>query len=334
MGNVLKYVTPPHIACRLPGALMAGTFELITPPHAPLNTDGSLNLSIVERQAEHFSTTGIAGVFVSGTTGESLSLTVPERLDLAKRWIDVCRETDIDVIVQVGHNCVEDARQMAEHAQSNGADAIATMAPSFLKPANVDELINCCMPVAQAAGDLPFYLYDIPVMTDVCLPMPEFLSKAKEQIPNLKGLKFTNPDLVQLQECLHLGDAGSGHGDFEILFGCDEFMLAGVMFGCPGAVGSTYNFAASHYRAMVDSFESGDVAAARTGQYEAVRMIRTLQKYSFLPAAKSVMSFLGIDCGPVRAPLNNLSPAQKSLLRAELQQLPAFAGVHLELAVS
>ena len=89
------------------------------------------------------------------------------------------------------------------------------------------------MPVAQAAGDLPFYLYDIPVMTDVCLPMPEFLSKAKEQIPNLKGLKFTNPDLVQLQECLHLGDAGSGHGDFEILFGCDEFMLAGVMFGAP-----------------------------------------------------------------------------------------------------
>lgn len=311
---------------------MAGTFELIAPPHAPLHKDGSLNLSIVERQAKHFAATGIAGVFVSGTTGESLSLTVPERLDLAKRWIDVCRETDIDVIVQVGHNCVEDARRMAEHAQSNGADAIATMAPSFLKPGNVDDLINCCVPVAQAAGDLPFYLYDIPMMTDVRLPMPEFLAKAKEQIPNLKGLKFTNPDLVQLQECLHLGGTSADTGEFEILFGCDEFMLAGVMFGCPGAVGSTYNFAACHYRAMINSFEGGDIAAARTGQHEAVRMIRTLQRYSFLPAAKSVMSFLGIDCGPVRAPLSNLSPAQKSLLRDELQSLPAFAGVDLELA--
>ena len=313
---------------------MTGTFELIAPPHAPFHDDGSLNLSIVERQAEHFSETGIAGVFVSGTTGESLSLTVPERLDLAKRWIDVCRETDIDVIVQVGHNCVEDARQMAAHAQSEGADAVATMAPSFLKPANVDDLINCCVPVAQAAGDLPFYLYDIPVMTDVRLPMPEFLAKAKEQIPNLKGLKFTNPDLVQLQECLHLGGTSADTGEFEILFGCDEFMLAGVMFGCPGAVGSTYNFAAAHYRSMINSFESGDIAAARTGQHEAVRMIRTLQKYSFLPAAKSVMSFLGINCGPVRAPLHNLSASQKSMLRAELQELPAFSGVDLELAVS
>jgi N-acetylneuraminate lyase len=313
---------------------MAGTFELIAPPHAPFHADGSLNLSVVERQAEHFAATCIDGVFVSGTTGESLSLTVQERLDLAKRWIDVCRETDIDVIVQVGHNCVEDARQMAEHAQSNGADAVATMAPSFLKPASVDDLINCCIPVAQAAGDLPFYLYDIPVMTDVRLSMPEFLTKAKDQIPNLKGLKFTNPDLVQLQECLHIGDEGSGHGEFEILFGCDEFMLAGVMFGCPGAVGSTYNFAASHYRAMIESFECGDLAAARVGQHEAVRMIRTLQKYSFLPAAKSVMSFLGIDCGPVRAPLSNLSKAEKSLLKAELQTLPAFTGVDLELAAS
>jgi N-acetylneuraminate lyase len=311
---------------------MAGTFELIAPPHAPFHPDGSLNLAVVDRLAEHYSATGIAGVFVAGTTGESLSLTVPERLDLAKHWIDVCRETDIDVIIQVGHNCVEDARQMAAHAQQVGADAIATMAPSFLKPATVDDLINCCIPVAQAAGDLPFYLYDIPVMTDVRLPMPEFLAKAKEQIPNLKGLKFTNPDLVQLQECLHLGGDSAETGEFEILFGCDEILMAGAMLGCPGAVGSTYNFAAGHYRAMINSFEAGDMVAARTGQHEAVRMIRTLQKYSFLPAAKSVMSFLGIDCGPVRAPLSNLSSSQKSLLRAELQDLPAFAGIDLELA--
>jgi len=311
---------------------MAGTFELIAPPHAPFHADGSLNLPIVEQLAEHFSATGIAGVFVSGTTGESLSLTVPERLDLAKRWIDVCRESEIDVIVQVGHNCVEDSRQMAAHAQTEGADAIATMAPSFLKPANVDDLIACCSPVAQAAADLPFYLYDIPVMTNVRLPMAEFLTKAKEQIPNLKGLKFTNPDLVQLQECLHLGGDNAEYGEFEILFGCDEILLAGAMFGCPGAVGSTYNFAAGHYRSMIDAFEAGDLRTAQNGQHEAVRMIRTLQKYSFLPAAKAVMSFIGIDCGPTRAPISNLSAAQKSLLRAELQELPAFASVDLALA--
>jgi N-acetylneuraminate lyase len=236
---------------------------------------------------------------------------------LAKRWIDVCRSTNLHVIIQVGHNCIADAQMMAAHAERSGADAIATLTPSFLKPATVDDLIACCKPVAEAAPNLPFYLYDIPAITEVRLSMPEFLERGKEQILNLKGLKFTNSDLVQLQECLHLNDA-----EFDILFGCDEILLTSVLLGCQGAVGSTYNFAATHYRGMLDAFEAGDLPAARQAQFEAVQMIRCLQKYSFLPAAKKVMSFLGIDCGPVRAPLSNLTSEQTAALQADLAQHP------------
>jgi N-acetylneuraminate lyase len=295
-------------------------FAFIAPPHAPFNADGSLNLNAVEKQAEHFEQNGIAGVFVSGTTGESQSLTVQERLDLAERWIDVCRSTELQVIIQVGHNCIEDAKTMAAHAERCGADAIATLAPSFLKPASVDDLIACCKPVAEAAANLPFYLYDIPVMTEVRLPMTEFLQRGKEQILNLKGLKFTNPDLVQLQECLHLNE-----GEFDILFGCDEILLTSILLGCRGAVGSTYNFCAPHYRGMVDAFEAGNLVAARDAQFQAVQMIRCLQKYSFLPAAKAVMSFLGIDCGPVRAPLSNLKAGQLEELKADFEKLEAVS---------
>jgi N-acetylneuraminate lyase len=300
-------------------------FAFIAPPHSPFHSDGSLNLDAVEKQAAHFEQTGIVGVFVAGTTGESQSLTVQERLDLAKRWIDVCRSTDLQVIIQVGHNCIADAKTMAAHAERSGADAIASLAPSFLKPATVDDLIACCKPVAEAAANLPFYLYDIPAMTEVRLPMTEFLQRGKEQILNLKGLKFTNPDLVQLQECLHLNDA-----EFDILFGCDEILLTSALLGCRGAVGSTYNFCVMHYRAMMDAFDAGDLSTARDAQFQAVKMIRCIQKYSFLPAAKAIMSFLGIDCGPVRAPLSNLSHEQISELRSEFAQLeaaPEFAAV-------
>lgn len=293
-------------------------FALIAPPHAPFHADGSLNLDTVEKQAEHFDRTGIAGVFVSGTTGESQSLTVQERLDLATRWIDVCRSTKLHVIIQVGHNCVADAATMAAHAERCGADSVATLTPSFLKPATVDDLIACCKPVADAAPSLPFYLYDIPVITEVRLPMVQFLERGKNQIHNLKGLKFTNPDLVQLQECLHLNG-----GEFDILFGCDEILLTSALLGCRGAVGSTYNFAAAHYHGMMDAFESGDLHTAREAQFQAVKMIRSLQKYSFLPAAKAVMSFLGIDCGPVRAPLSNLRSDQVALLRSDFEKLEA-----------
>lgn len=306
---------------------MTATFDLIAPPLAPFHADGSLNLAAVEPMAGHFIEHGVAGVFVCGTSGESQSLTVQERIALSQRWLDVTRDTNLHVIVQVGHNCIEDARVMAKHAQSEGADAIATLTPSFLKPASVDELIECCRPVAEAAGDLPFYLYDIPSVTDVSLPMPEFLQKGKDAMPNLRGLKFTNTDLMQLQECLHVND-----GEFDILFGCDQIMLAGMMFGCRGAVGTSYNFAAGHFRWLIDAYHEGDVATARRLQHEAVRMIRVLEKYGFLSAAKVLMCSLGIDCGPVRSPLKRLTSEQKSQLLAELSREPALADVELATA--
>ena len=296
---------------------MLTPFDLIAPPHTPFHPDGSLNLDTVEKLAAHFERDKLAGVFVAGTTGESQSLTVDERVRLAERWVDVCRSTDMTVIVQVGHNCVADACTLAAAAQRNGADAVASLAPSFLKPDSVDDLIECCRPVAEAAPDLPFYLYDIPVVTDVRLPMPEFLEKATERIPNFKGLKFTNPDLVALQECLTVND-----GQYDILFGCDEIMLAAVMFGCPGAVGTNYNFAAPHFYRMIENFHAGNVAEAVQGQREAVRLIRVCLEYGFLPAAKAIMSFLGIDCGPTRAPIRPLTETQIADLCRKVESLP------------
>lgn len=301
------------------------SFQLYAPPHAPMAPDGSLNLNVVEHQAERLIRDGVSGVFVSGTTGESQSLTVPERLELAGRWLDVTRSTNLRVIIQVGQNAVADAVTMAAHAQREGADAIATLAPSFLKPDSIDALIDCCLPVAAAAPDLPFYLYDIPALTNVRLSMSEFLEKAADRIPSLKGLKFTNPDLVELQACL-----ASQDGRFDIMFGCDEILLAGVLFGCDAAVGTTYNFCAPHVLAMIDAFEAGDLQTARQRQLQSVHLIRTLQRYSFPSAAKAAMSLLGIDCGPVRPPLTRLSMPQKSALLEELRQSPVFA--HLNAA--
>ena len=87
-------------------------------------------------------------------------------------------------------------------------------------------------------------------------------------------------------------------------------LLAAVMFGCPGAVGTNYNFAAPHFYRMIENFHTGNVAEAVQGQREAVRLIRVCQEYGFLPAAKAIMSFLGIDCGPTRAPIRPLTETQ------------------------
>lgn len=97
---------------------------LVAAAHTPFHRDGSLELSVVERQAEHMSAHNLGVVFICGTTGESHSLTVAERRQLAQRWMEVARGRLLQVIVQVGTNCQADARALAAHAESLGARAV------------------------------------------------------------------------------------------------------------------------------------------------------------------------------------------------------------------
>jgi len=290
--------------------------KLIAPPHTPLDVRGELNLGIVERQAEHFQKTGVSGVFVCGSTGEGPSLTVNERLALAERWVEVARSSNLDVIVQVGSNCQPDAIRLAEHAAATGAQAVSSLAPCYFKPSSVDDLIDFFEPIAKAASSLPFYFYDIPALTGVALPTVEFLQRAAERLPNLAGVKYTNGDLIQFQECVRLDG-----GRYEIWFGCDEALLAGYALGASGAVGSTYNFAAPLYHEMIAAYDEGDGEAARRLQAKSVELIRTCQSFGYSAAAKAVMSIIGIDCGPVRSPLRNLTAEQMKRLRQQLERL-------------
>ena len=146
---------------------------LTTATHTPFHPDGSLNLSVVEAQASHLLNQGVGAVFIGGTTGESHSLTVQERLALAERWTDVVQGSPLRVVVHVGGNCLADARTLAAHAAGRGAAAIAALAPSYFKPRSLDLLIACCADIAAAAPETPFYFYDIPVLTGVAFSMPD-----------------------------------------------------------------------------------------------------------------------------------------------------------------
>lgn len=297
--------------------------KLIAPPHTPFDCNGKLNLAVVQQQAEHYRTAGVSGVFICGSTGEGQSLTVPERMQLAEEWMKAGKAAKLDVIVQVGHNCQEDSIRLASHAAEVGADAISSLAPSYFKPARVEDLVDFFVPIAGAASDLPFYFYDIPALTGVSLPTVDFLRQGSELLPNLAGVKYTNSDLVQFQECVRFDG-----GKYEIWFGCDEVLLAGYALGARGAVGSTYNFAASLYHEMIAAHDAGDGETARGLQALSVALVRVCQSYGYMAAAKSVMSMMGIDCGPVRPPLPNLTVEQMEQLRRELEQLdlPGFPG--------
>jgi N-acetylneuraminate lyase len=292
---------------------------LVAATHTPFLPDGLLNLAAVEKQAEHLLRDGVGTVFVGGTTGEGHSLTVEERLSLARRWGEVVRGSALRLVVHVGANALADARAMASQAQSLGASAISALAPSYFKPASLDDLVSCCAEIAGAAPAVPFYFYDIPAMTGVRLPMPEFLDIAPGRIPTLAGLKFTNPDMMAFQQCLR----GQG-GRFDVLWGMDEYLLAALALGAEGAVGSSYNFAAPVYHRVMAAFSRGDLAAASAEQFRSVRLIGLLAGFGSMAAAKAVMGFLGVDVGPARLPHANLSEEQHTRLRSDLERLGFF----------
>ena len=292
---------------------------LIAAPHTPFNSDFSLNLDCVPKQAAHLVATGVKGAFVAGTTGESLSLTTTERIDLFHAWGKAAKESGIIFIAHIGHNSLPDAQSLAEAAQAAGAEAIGAMAPTFFKPTDAGALVNWFARITEPARGLPFYFYDIPSMTGVSIDTKEFVQSAGERIPSFAGVKYTNPDRDQLQAILAL----ENHS-LDMLWGCDEELLDGLELGCLGAVGSSYNFAAGIYQSIIKAYESSDLDEAKHWQSRSVALIDTLKSHGYLHSAKAVMDMVGVDCGPARPPLPQLTEEERSALRAQLESLGFF----------
>ncbi|MCA8985949.1 MAG: dihydrodipicolinate synthase family protein, partial [Planctomycetaceae bacterium] len=181
-----------------------------------------------------------------------------------------------------------------------------------------------CAEIAGAAPELPFFFYDIPGFTGVSLSMPQFLDAVADRIPNLSGIKFTNPDGMMFQQCLHHQD-----GAFSILWGTDECLLAGLALGATGAVGSTYNFAAPLYHRIMAAFAANDFEKGRFEQKRSVDLVARLASIGYMGAAKAVMGFLGVPVGPARLPQANPDKDQITSLRADLEEMGFFDWVRV-----
>lgn len=291
---------------------------LIAAPFTAMDEDGSVNLDTIEKQAKLLIDNGVKGAFICGTTGEGMSLTIEERMEIAKQWQEVARE-DLIIIVHAGHTCMSDSQKLAAHAQKIGADAIAVMAPCFYKPANVEDLVSFCAEIAAEAQELPFYYYHIPGMTGVDFLMKDFLEAAADEIPTLAGVKFSYNDLMDFSLCANLDN-----GRFNMLFGSDEILIAALSLGADGAVGSTYNYAAPLYGRLIAAYKAGDISAARKEQIRSQEMVSFLLKYGGIPTGKAIMKIIGLDCGSVRSPLKDLSKEQYDELVNGLKQIGFF----------
>lgn len=291
---------------------------LIAATFTPFDHNGNLKLEVIPQYAQHIIRKGIDGVFVCGTSGEGLLMTVEERTKVLEAWMPY--HESLQIVAHVATTNYLDSRQLAAHANGLGVDAIACMGPCYLPPQRAEELVEYNKIIAAAAGNTPYYYYHLPNVSGVHVKMNTFLKLASGVIPNLTGIKFTSFDLMDMQECILMEN-----GRFNIMHGHDEILLSGLAAGVRGGVGTSFNLIPEIYKGIIDSFEAGDWEVARTLQLRSVDFVKLMLKYeNSVVSTKAMLNLAGLELGPCRLPLRNLTEKEILSLEEDLKSLEFY----------
>lgn len=293
---------------------------LIAATFTPFHEDGTVNTSVIPAYAALLKSNGVAGAFVNGSSGEGVLLANDERKLLAEKWAAYSDE-NFKVIVHVGSTSVAIAKELAAHAATlPGVDAIASMAPNFFPSSEVPIIADYCRQVAGAAPQLPFYYYHLPAATGTHIKVHELLRYAGSSIPNLAGVKYTHVDFMDMHQCLQLED-----GRFDVLHGHDEILINGLVLGVKGAIGTTFNFIPHVYHRIIAAFHANDLDAARRHQMQSIEIVSIMLRYvNAIVGGKAIMKLAGVDCGPCRTPLRNLTQHEFESLENQLAEAGFF----------
>lgn len=300
------------------------TTKLISAAFTPMRDNGStVNLEKIGIYYKTLKANGVKGTMICGTTGEGYSLSIEERIELAKEWNSVI-EDGFELMVHVGHNAIPEIKKLVESFVSLNSSAIVLSPPIFFKPADIDNLIDFLSECIGNRASSNFYYYHIPSMTGVEFPMIQFLNRVQERGINLKGIKYTHEDISEYSDCVKNGDH-----HFDMIFGRDELLFDALKFGAKSALGSTYNFMAPIFLKLIDSFKKGDMARAAHFNKEINEIIDVLIKFGGgVIAGKSMMQFTGLDLGPVRLPLRNLDAKTIRTMEKQLGKTKFFDYSH------
>lgn len=221
---------------------------------------------MVPEYARFLKERGVTGVFVAGSTGEGVSCTVAERNLLYAAWAQAARPLGLRAIAMVGALAFEDIKALIGGAEAAAVDAVAVLPPQYFRPADAQALADWVRLVC-AQTSLKVFLYHIPSISKVGASLDgDFgmaaLAPLVADIDNFVGFKYTYEDFYDLSQVAGFEDAASGGRRFEVFFGRDEMMTAGLAAPIDGFVGSTYNFASPIYAALLRAHETGDDAEA------------------------------------------------------------------------
>ena len=268
--------------------------QVLTAMITPFDASGALDLNEAVRLAKWLQDNGNDGLVISGTTGESSTLTDAEKLSL---WEAVINAVTIPVIAGSGSNDTAHSVHMTKEVTKMGAAGILAVGPYYNRPPQ-SGLAGHITAMANATT-LPVVIYDIPVRTGRKIST-QTLAKLANTVPNIKALKDAAGAPAETANLM-----GQVPKDFELYSGDDGLTLAFLAYGGSGVIGVATHWSAPEHQAMITAFKNGDVALAR--KYNDI----LLESYAFetgddnpnpIPS-KVMMNYLGFNVGDCRLPM-------------------------------
>jgi len=307
-------------ALRLDGLVVAAV--------TPMTESGEVNFDLIPAIVEHYVRQGMVGAYLVGSTGEGMSLTDDERRDVAAAFVEAIGGR-MKTILQVGHSSMKTAAELAAHGEALAVDAISATPPGYFKPSDEKGLVEGIAMMTEAAPKTPFYYYHIPFLSGVNIDPMKFTEIALDRLPTFVGIKYSDGATLYNLPLLQAIDER-----LEFMSGSDEAYLQCLAQGYSGAIGSTYGFAAPIYQEVRRAFEVGQLEEARMWQGRALEMIHHLFRTSGRGGLKEMMKLVGLDCGPVRRPIDPVTPEQSADLARTMERIGWFEWVGSEHVVA
>ena len=268
--------------------------QVLTAMITPFDASGALDLNEAVRLAKWLQDNGNDGLVISGTTGESSTLTDAEKLSL---WEAVINAVTIPVIAGSGSNDTAHSVHMTKEVTKMGAAGILAVGPYYNRPPQSG--LEGHITAMANATTLPVVVYDIPVRTGRKIST-QTLAKLANTVPNIKALKDAAGAPAETANLM-----AQIPKDFELYSGDDGLTLAFLAYGGSGVIGVATHWSAPEHQAMITAFKNGDVALAR--KYNDI----LLESYAFetgddnpnpIPS-KVMMNHLGFKVGNCRLPM-------------------------------
>jgi 4-hydroxy-tetrahydrodipicolinate synthase len=288
-----------------------GLRGVIVPLITPFKDDLSVDFPGVATLVDYYiEEVGCDGLVPCGTTGESATLSHQEHAEVIEAVVKQTRGR-VPVIASAGSNSTREAVGLTRVAAELGADATLQVCPYYNKPTQAG-LFNHFAAIAEASK-LPLIVYNIPGRTGRNIE-PETIIRLWQEIPSIVGLKDCSCDMHQTMEIYR----GTDPETFKIYSGEDIMTLSLLAHGAAGAIAAVAHVVGSEVKQMCEAAWAGRMQEARDIHFRIMDVVDALFIEPNPTPVKQAVEWLGLPAGPLRPPLERLTPAGQEILRAAM----------------